>query len=207
GVPGELYLGGDGLARGYLARPDLTAERFLPDPFCRVPGARFYSTGDLARWRSDGSLEFLGRLDHQVKLRGYRIELAEIEEALAQLPAIQEAVVVLHEDTPENKRLVAYIVAKDGLQPLPPELHRELRTKLPEYMCPSTYMILAALPRTTTGKVNREALPSSTWERPEQEDSYVAPGNPIEEELARLWAEVLEIERVGVTDNFFAAGG
>lgn len=207
GIPGELYLGGAGLARGYLARPDLTAERFLPDPFSTAPGARMYRTGDRVRLLAQGDLEFLGRLDHQVKLRGYRIELGEIEEVLGQLSAIHQAVVALYDDDPADQRLVAYIVADDGSQLSRTQVQHELRAKLPEYMCPSTYIFLPALPLTPNGKVDRAALPSPAWEQPDLQESYVAPNNPIEEELAGLWADILGLQRIGIHDNFFANGG
>ncbi|HSK79450.1 MAG TPA: amino acid adenylation domain-containing protein, partial [Thermoanaerobaculia bacterium] len=201
GVPGELCLAGAGLARGYLHRPDLTAERFLPDPFAAEPGARTYRTGDLVRWRPGGSLDFLGRLDHQVKIRGFRIEPGEIEAALAALPGVREAVVTVREDTPGERRLVAY-VAGDATAD---ELRRSLREELPDYMVPAAFVTLAALPLTPNGKVDRKALPAP--ELPGPEGSYLAPRTPVEEILAGLWAEILGLERIGAHDRFFDLGG
>src|SRR5690606_33338068 len=152
GVPGELHIGGDGVARGYLHRPDLTAEKFIPHPFSRVPGARLYRTGDLARWRADGELEFLGRIDHQVKLRGFRIELGELEAALSQQPGIHDAVVLLREDAPGEKRLVAYTVGAVD----PETLRAALKTQLPDYMVPTAWVTLDALPLTPNGKIDRK---------------------------------------------------
>ena len=207
GVAAELYLGGEGLARGYLNRPELTEQRFVPDPFSAEPGARLYRTGDLCRWRQDGTLEYLGRIDHQVKIRGFRIELGEIESALAQHPAVGEAVVVAREDSPGDKRLAAYLVARGGSLPAWGELRRHLQTKLPEYMIPAAFVELPALPLLPNGKVNRRALPAPDGQRPEQEQPFAAPRTPMEEALAGLWAEVLGIERVGVFDDFFSLGG
>ncbi|HEX2202233.1 MAG TPA: amino acid adenylation domain-containing protein, partial [Longimicrobium sp.] len=188
-VPGELYAAGDGLARGYLGRPGLTAERFVPDPFER--GGRLYRTGDLARWRSDGTLEFLGRADTQVKLRGFRIELGEIEAVLAFLPAVREAVVAVREDGGE-KRLVAYVVpAEGGEAPSPAELRAALKARLPDYMVPSAFVSLKGLPLTPNGKVDRRALPAPEAGAPET--AYVAPSTPTEEALAAIWAEVLRM--------------
>jgi amino acid adenylation domain-containing protein len=203
GVPGELWLGGTGLARGYLRQPDLTAERFRPSPFAAAGGARLYRTGDLARHRYDGSLEFLGRLDQQVKIRGVRIEPAEIEAALRRLPRVREAVVVAREDPAGTPRLVAYCTGAAGDPPAAAELREFLRRSLPEAMVPSAFVVLAALPLTATGKVDRRALP------------VVAPGaaadgppeTPLEEILAALWCEVLGVERAGRDDDFFALGG
>ena len=205
GVPGELHLGGIGLARGYLQRPELTAERFLPHPFSELPGERLYRTGDLARYRPDGNIEFLGRLDHQVKVRGFRIELGEIEAVLGRHPGVQEAVVLAREDSPGEKRLVAYVVAQEGPAPSGSELRGFLQERLPEYMVPSAFVGLPALPLTPNGKVDRKALPAP--EGRGMEEGYVPPGTPTEELLAGIWAEVLRQERVGRQDNFFALGG
>ena len=219
GVPGELYLAGDGLARGYYGRPDLTSERFVRNPFSAATGARMYRTGDVARYLPDGNIAYLGRIDNQVKLRGFRIELGEIEAILSQHPAIKTCVVDLREDTPGDKRLVGYVVlypiirnaeeeATEESQRanLVHELRRWLREKLPEFMTPSAFVVLQALPLTLNGKINRRALPA-----PEQlhEDSvgYVAPRNAVEEKLAEIWSEVLRVPEIGVHDDFFDLGG
>ncbi len=204
GVAGELYIGGAGLARGYLRRPGLTAERFLPDPF-GPSGGRIYRTGDLARWRTDGSLECLGRVDHQVKVRGFRIELGEIEAALAKQPGVRDVVVAAREDQPGDVRLVAYLVpAEGGSPPAPADLRRSLAAGLPDYMVPSLFVTLPSLPLTPNGKVDRNALPAP---EPTRAESAVAPRNPVEEALAGIWAEVLGAESVGVFDDFFERGG
>ncbi|HYG65817.1 MAG TPA: amino acid adenylation domain-containing protein, partial [Thermoanaerobaculia bacterium] len=203
GVAGELLVGGAGVTRGYLQRPGLTAERFIPDPFGGVSGARLYRTGDLVRWLPDGAVDYLGRLDHQVKVRGLRIELGEIEAALVALPGIRQAVVVVRES-----RLVAYAVGHAGNIGgiVVEELRRSLRERLPDYMVPAVFVMLPALPLTASGKVDRKALPA-----PEQpgarEEGYVAPRTREEEILAAVWAQVLRLPRVGVTDNFFELGG
>jgi hypothetical protein len=207
GVPGELYIGGAGLARGYLNRPDLTAERFIPHPCSDEPGARLYRTGDLARYRPDGRLDFLGRLDHQVKIRGYRVELGEIEAVLTQHPAVQEAVVQAREDTPANRRLVAYVVARQPPGPSSGAIRRFLQAKLPGYMVPAAVVSLETLPLTTNGKVDRRALPPPDRDRPTLEETFVAPRTPVEEALAGIWADVLGLTQVGIHDNFFALGG
>ncbi|HSF38618.1 MAG TPA: non-ribosomal peptide synthase/polyketide synthase, partial [Thermoanaerobaculia bacterium] len=205
GAPGELFIAGVNLARGYVERPDLTAERFLPDPEGREPGGRVYRTGDLARWRGDGAIEYLGRLDHQVKIRGVRIELGEIETALTALPGVREAVVVargdqLREDRSE-KRLVAYVVGDIAVE----ELRQALRKRLPEAMVPAAFVTLAALPLNANGKVDRKALPAPEWQSTGAD--AVAPRTPVEEVLAGMWAEVLGLERVGAADHFFHLGG
>jgi amino acid adenylation domain-containing protein/thioester reductase-like protein len=207
GVPGELYLGGIGLARGYLNRPGLTAERFVPDPFGTAPGARLYRTGDRGRWLPGGVLEFLGRTDHQVKVRGFRIELGEIEAVLAAHPQVAECAVLAREDTPGDPRLVAYAAGRNGQAPLVDDLRALVNDKLPEYMMPSAFVILPALPRTAAGKVDRQALPAPGEWRPEMAREYVAPRTPLETALASAWAEVLRVERVGVHDSFFELGG
>ena len=232
GVPGELCIGGAGLARGYLGRPDLTAERFVPNPFAvagageereepstknqepslgnsklRTQHSRLYKTGDLVRWLPDGTLEFLGRVDHQVKIRGFRIELGEVEAALRQSPLIAEAVVAAREDQPGDKRLVAYIVPQNGKEPTTGELRSFLRTRLPDYMLPTAYVPLERLPLTSSGKVNLRALPAPDSTRLEIGSSFVAPRTPTEEQIAELWKNVLKLERVGVYDNFFELGG
>jgi amino acid adenylation domain-containing protein len=206
GVPGELHISGVGLARGYLNRPDLTAEKFLPNPFSSIPGARMYRTGDLARYLPDGNLEFLGRIDHQVKIRGFRIELGEIEAALGALPEVREVVVLAREDTPGDKRLVAYLVPQAGHSlPETAELRSKLAQTLPEYMLPAHFMSLEQLPLTPNGKIDRKALPAPDLLR--SEVGYVAPRTPTEETLAQIWAEVLKLDKVGIHDNFFELGG
>ncbi len=207
GVPGEFFIAGSGLARGYLNQPGLTAERFLPDPFSGVPGARMYRTGDLMRYRPDGSLEFLGRTDHQVKLRGFRIELGEIEAVLAQHPAVRHAVVLAREDTPGDKRLIAWVVPAPGDPPTIGELRGHLQRHLPEHMLPSAIVLLDAIPLTPGGKLDRAALPAPDRSRPDLAASYVAPRTSVEQMLADLWAALLGVEQVGVRDNFFELGG
>jgi amino acid adenylation domain-containing protein len=207
GIAGELWIGGDGLARGYFKRPELTREKFIHDPFYDKPAARMYKTGDLVRWQADGKIEFLGRTDHQVKIRGFRIELGEIESVLAGHPGVREAVVVVREDHPGDRRLVAYLTAKDGLPPTDSELRGLLLRKLPEYMVPFPFVILDALPLTPNGKVDRNALPAPQRAPAQSDRSYVAPRTPLEESLAGIWAEVLRIERVGIKQNFFDLGG
>ncbi|MBV9774031.1 MAG: amino acid adenylation domain-containing protein, partial [Gemmatimonadetes bacterium] len=205
GVPGELFIGGAGVGRGYLGRPELTAERFVPDPFARgAAGARLYRTGDRTRWLADGNLEFLGRIDHQVKIRGFRIETGEVEAVLAEHPGVREAFVMAREDAPGGARLVAYLTAEGAADPAPGELRAHLAERLPEYMVPSAFVTLDALPLTSNGKVDRRALPAPDA-APLTE--YVAPRTPTEERLAEIWAEVLGVERVGVHDHFFELGG
>ncbi len=204
GVPGELYIGGAGLARGYLKRPDLTAERFVPHPFSTEPGARLYRTGDLAKYLPDGNIEFLGRIDQQIKLRGYRIELGEIETVLGQHPEIEQAVVTLTAQGSEP-RLVAYLVAARELQH--GELRSYLKERLPDYMIPSAFVQLAELPLTPNGKIDRRALPAPEEGRLEAGQEYVAAQTPVEELLVGIWEEVLGVERVGIHDNFFELGG
>jgi acyl-CoA synthetase (AMP-forming)/AMP-acid ligase II/acyl carrier protein len=253
GVPGELYIGGDGLARGYFNRPDLTEQQFIPNPFskekgkrkkeketeedssvlpftfCLLPSCeRLYKTGDLARYRPDGNIEFLGRIDNQVKIRGFRIELGEIEAVLNQHPAVRETVVIVQEDIPGDKLLVAYIVPNQeqlkvegskveasqeqptNLQPAnlqPSDLRQFLKEKLPGYMVPSAYMVLNSLPLTPNGKVDRRVLPAVDTLSFDTKEDYVAPRTNVEEELARIWRQVLGRQQVGVHDNFFELGG
>ena len=207
GVAGDLYIGGVGMARGYVRRPDLTAEKFIPDPFSGEPGARLYKTGDIARYRPDGNIEFLGRTDHQVKIRGFRIELGEIEGTLEQHPAVLQAIVQPQEVAPGEKRLVAYVVAERESRPTAGELRGFLKDKLPEHMVPAVFVLLDAFPLTTNGKVNRRALPTPDDRRPELDQVFVACRTPTEELLAAIWSQVLGIERVGIYDNFFQLGG
>jgi amino acid adenylation domain-containing protein len=208
GVAGELLIGGIGLARGYLNRPDLTAEKFIPDPFSTEPGARLYRTGDLARYLADGQIEFAGRVDFQVKIRGSRIELGEIESALGEHPSVRRAVVTAREDVPGDKRLVAYVVARQGTADVAaPGLRAFLQERLPDYMIPAAFVLLDALPLNSNGKVNRDALPAPDQLRDEPEHEYVAPRTPVEELLASVWQQLLGVERVGIHDNFFALGG
>ncbi|NOK09188.1 non-ribosomal peptide synthetase, partial [Corallococcus exercitus] len=205
GVPGELFIGGDGVVRGYLGRPDLTAERFVPDAFRDEQGARMYRTGDRARWLADGTLEFLGRVDHQVKVRGFRIEPGEVEAALSRHEGVAAAVVVAREDVPGDTRLVAYVVAKPGQALDEAALREHARRQLPESMVPSAVMVLEALPLTPNGKVDRKELPAP--ELPRSEHRFVAPVTPTEQVLAGLWSRLLRVEPVGLHDDFFALGG
>jgi acyl-coenzyme A synthetase/AMP-(fatty) acid ligase/acyl carrier protein len=206
GVPGELHIGGR-LARGYLNRPELTAEKFIFNPFSREPGARLYKTGDLARYLPDGNLEFLGRADQQVKIRGVRVELGEVEAVLVQHAAVQEAVVLAWEDESGDKRLAAYVVADQHPLPSIPELRSFVQERLPHYMVPSAFVLLDALPLNPHGKLDRHALPVPDYEKPEQGKTFVAPRTPVEEKVARIWAEVLRLPQVGIYDNFFELGG
>jgi amino acid adenylation domain-containing protein/non-ribosomal peptide synthase protein (TIGR01720 family) len=207
GAPGELYLGGVALARGYLNRPELTAERFVPDPHSATDGARLYRTGDLARFLPDGSVECLGRIDGQVKIRGFRVEVGEIEAVLSEHPSVAEAVVNVREDTPGDKRLVAYVVAVGGDAPEGVELRRFAKEKLPEYMVPSAFVCMERLPLTPSGKVDRRALPAPERESFALAGEFAAPRNTAEEMLARLWSELLGVSQVGIHDNFFELGG
>ncbi|HEV2734106.1 MAG TPA: non-ribosomal peptide synthetase, partial [Longimicrobiaceae bacterium] len=206
GVAGELYLAGDGLSRGYTGRPELTAERYLPDPHGE-PGSRMYRVTDHVRWRPGGELEYLGRTDFQLRVRGFRIEPGEIETALRALPGVEDAVVVVREDTPGARRLVAYFTAAPGAPaPALGDLRTHLRDAVPEHMVPSAFVALEALPMTPNGKVDRLALPVPGG-RPGGGEDFVAPRTPTEEALAAIWSEVLEVPRVGAHDNFFDLGG
>ncbi len=207
GVPGELHIGGDGLAREYLNRPELTAEKFIPNPFSEEPGARLYKTGDLARYRPDGSIEFLGRLDDQVKIRGFRVEPGEIEAVLNGHSGVREAVVVAREDAPGEKRLVAYVVPESKERPLLGQLRAHLQQRLPEYMVPSGFVLLEALPLLPSGKVNRHELPAPDRTRPELERRYVAPRDTLERQLTEIWERVIGVHPIGARDNFFELGG
>jgi amino acid adenylation domain-containing protein/non-ribosomal peptide synthase protein (TIGR01720 family) len=206
GVRGELYIGGAGLARGYLNGPDLTAERFSPDPFATVPGARLYQTGDLARFRADGQIEFLGRADDQVKVRGYRIELGEIEAALRQHARVAAAVVGAHTEGRQT-RLIAYVVPRGDAQPTTRELREFLAARLPAHMLPAAFVTLAELPLTPSGKLDRRALPAPEMMRAAPAESFVAPHSAAERQLCAIWADILKVERVGLNDNFFELGG
>ena len=207
GVPGELYIGGDGVVRGYLNRAELTAERFVPHPFSDEPGRRLYRTGDLVRYLPDGNIEFLGRIDFQVKIRGYRIELGEIESLIQQHPVVRDAVVLLREDMPGNKQLVAYIVPHQSQAVIASDIRDHLKVKLAEFMVPSAYVVLDALPLTPNGKVDRRALPEPTENLLAAEASYVAPRTATEKALAKDWETLLRADRIGVNDNFFDVGG
>lgn len=206
GVPGELYIGGAGVARGYLNRPELTSARFVPNPFGDSPGARLYRTGDRVRWRPDGNLEFLGRFDHQVKLRGLRIELGEIESLLATHPAVSQCAVVLCEDRSRNKRLVAYYVRVDEATVGPADLTAHLCERVPGQMVPAQFVELPRLPLTSTGKVDRRALPAPD-DSPAEPNAAVHPRNATEQWLSSIWSELLGVEQVGIHDNFFDLGG
>jgi acyl carrier protein/pimeloyl-ACP methyl ester carboxylesterase len=207
GVTGELYIGGDALARGYLNRPELTAEKFVANPLEDAPSPRLYRTGDLVRWREEGQLEYLGRIDHQVKIRGFRIELGEIESRLRCHPALEQAVVAAREDSPGNKRLVAYLVTTEQKPPDIEELRSHLEQTLPGYMIPSAFVTLNALPLTPNGKVDRKALPAPETLGQAPAGDYVAPRTPLQQQLAQIWSSVLKVERVGLRDNFFVLGG
>ncbi|MEH2072610.1 MAG: MupA/Atu3671 family FMN-dependent luciferase-like monooxygenase [Nostoc sp.] len=228
GIPGELYIGGKGVVRGYLNQPQLTLERFISNPFSTNPNNKLYKTGDLAQYLPNGNIEFLGRVDHQVKFQGYRIELSEIETVLSQYPAVMEAVVVAREEQPGNKRLVAYIVPTQQAQDITftpktqlltdeqiiakptfsiGDLRAFIKERLPEYMVPSTFVTLNALPLTPNGKIDRNALPAPETFRPELEVSYVAPKTEVEKVIASIWQELLQVEKVGIHDNFFELGG
>jgi amino acid adenylation domain-containing protein len=210
GVPGEIYLGGIGLARGYLGRPDLTAASFVPDPFGAAAGARLYRTGDQACWRTDGMLQFLGRRDRQIKLRGVRVELGEVEAALRRLPNVREAAAIAHTFAPGDVRLVAYLVSVEGRTIDPVALRDALRQSLPDHLVPSMLVPLAALPLTPNGKLDRRALEAPAIERRGLTSTAAAtraPRTPIETALVSIWSEVLRLDQVGVEDDFFALGG
>jgi amino acid adenylation domain-containing protein len=207
GIPGEIHIGGVGLARGYLDRPRLTAERFIPDPFSQRQGARIYKTGDVARRLADGNIEYLGRIDRQLKIRGYRVEPGEVESILLNHEAVAEAIVIPIDDGPVWKKLVAYVVFKAEAPAATEQLRDYLRSKLPDYMVPSLFIPLSSIPLTTNGKVDLAALPAAIPERLISGGEYVAPHTPVEEMLAGIWSEVLGAQRVGINDNFFELGG
>lgn len=206
GIPGEIFVGGEGLARGYLQRPEMTAERFIPDPFSQHPGARLFRTGDLGRYLADGNIEYRGRRDHQVKIRGFRIELGEIETVLATNAHVREVVAVALDDERSEKRLVAYVVA-GGEAPTAGELRAHLLQKLPDYMVPAVFVMLDSLPLTASGKVNRLALPKPEREHFAATEEFLAPRTLTEDLLATIWAGVLDCDRVGIHDDFFLLGG
>lgn len=207
GVAGELYIGGDGLARNYLNRPGLTAERFVPSPFSGEAGARLYRTGDLVRYLPDGSIEFTGRLDDQVKIRGFRVETGEVEALLGQHPAVRETVVVARKDTEGDRRLVAYVVVEEQEGATVNDLRMYLRQRLPGYMIPASFVLLERLPLTENGKVDRRALPEPHDDRVELDTNFVSPRDTVELLLAQIWEDVLDMQRVGVCSNFFELGG
>jgi amino acid adenylation domain-containing protein len=210
GVAGELYLGGVGVARGYLRRPQLTAERFIPNPLSRSEGQRLYQTGDVVRRMWDGELEYVGRADHQVKVRGYRIELGEIESAMRKLEGVREAVVIAREDEPGDKRLVAYLVANPGelaAKELSAEMRRRLGETLPDYMVPSAVVLMEKMPRLANSKIDRNALPALDRSSQAVKHSYIAPRTPVEEVLAAIWAHALRVDQVSIDDDFFNLGG
>lgn len=211
GVTGELHIGGVGLARGYLNRPELIATHFVPHPFATTSGARLYRTGDLGRYRADGNIEYLGRMDHQVKIRGFRIELGEIEAVLVQHPIVRDVVVLVREDTPHDmpndKRIVAYVVLNGECATPADELRRVIKEKLPNFMIPSAFVVLEAMPLTPNGKIDRQALPIPDHARPAIEEAFTAPRTPIEEMIAAIWSETLKLEKIGIHDNFFILGG
>ena len=207
GIAGELYIGGEGLARGYLRRPALTAEKFVPHPYTDRRGARLYRTGDRVRFRRDGHLEFLGRADDQVKIRGYRIEPGEIEAALKSCPSVREAAVIAGDDVVEGKRLIGYVVPDGQTYPATNELRDFLKERLPEHMIPAVFVFLERMPVTASGKPDRRALPAPDASRPSLTAPFVAPRNELEREIAAIWRESLRLERVGVEDNFFDIGG
>jgi natural product biosynthesis luciferase-like monooxygenase protein len=207
GVAGELFIGGAGVARGYLRRPELTAERFAPHPFRHESTGRLYRTGDLARYRADGTVEFLGRIDHQVKIRGHRIELGEIEHALANHPAVREAVVVAREETPGDVRLIAFLGVNGGPTPTSSTLRDFLARSLPAAMVPGSFVVLDALPRTANGKLDRHALPSPDRVHSDRTERTTAPRTPIEATLAEIWKRVLRVEHVGIDDSFTDLAG
>ncbi len=206
GVAGELYIGGVQVAKGYINRPELTAERFIPDPFSKIPSGRLYKTGDLARFLPDGNIEYLGRLDFQVKIRGLRIELGEIETILGEHQAVREVVVTAREDTPGDKRLVAYIVPQQNIQTNIGQLRDYLKERLPDYMIPAAFVLLSALPLNPNGKVDRRSLPMPEKEHL-SEKMYVAPQKELEQTIANIWRDLLQVEKIGIDDSFFDLGG
>ncbi|MDQ2869940.1 MAG: non-ribosomal peptide synthetase [Acidobacteriota bacterium] len=206
GVVGDLHVGGAGVARGYRNRPDLTAEKFIRDPFGGA-GRRLYRTGDRARVMPNGDLEYVGRVDGQIKIRGFRIEVGEVEVALRGIPAVREAVVRAREDVPGEARLVAYVMPEPESSPSVGELRRRLKELLPEHMVPSSFVLLAEMPKTASGKIDAAALPPPDEKRPNLDETYVPPRTPVERALVEIWTNVLRIDRIGIHDNFFDLGG
>jgi amino acid adenylation domain-containing protein len=207
GVAGELFIGGSGVTHGYLNQPALTAAKFIPDPFATDPGGRLFRTGDLVRYRPDGTLEFVGRSDRQVKIRGFRVELGEIEAVLGQHPAVRSLVVTAREDLPGATRLVAYVVPAGSSPGIVEELSRLARSRLPEQMVPEAFLLLEALPLTPSGKIDQKSLPAPEANRPELAQAYRIPRSPVEKTIADIWSAVLKVERAGIHDNFFELGG
>jgi len=207
GVAGELYIGGDGVARGYLNSPELTAAKFIHNPFSSDPTAQLYKTGDCARYLPDGNIEFLGRKDYQIKIRGFRVEPGEAEAILSHHPNVKQAVVLARDDMPGEKRLVAYVVPHQQAGPAVSELRLLLKAQLPEYMVPSAFVLLERLPLTQNGKLDREALPVPDKDSFESETGFLAPRDPVELQLTKIWEELLNIKPIGVKDNFFDLGG
>ena len=204
---GNLFIGGDGLARGYHNQEELTNEKFLPNPFDDRNGSRLYRTGDLARYHEDGNIEFYGRTDHQVKIRGFRIELGEIEVVLSQHPAVRENIVVTKEDATTEKRLIAYLVVHQETTLTINEIRNFMQDKLPNYMIPAVFVFLDSLPLTPNGKTDRKALPEPKALHPESQATYQAPQTDVEQTIATIWQEVLKLEKVGIHDNFLDMGG
>ena len=207
GVAGELCIGGAGVAAGYLDRPELTAEKFIDNPFDPERKSKLYRTGDLARYRADGTLECLGRTDHQIKLRGFRIELGEVESLLDAMPGVAQSVVITREDSPGDMRLVGYLVAAAQSHIAPEDVATKLKEQLPDYMVPSAWVILPTLPLTPNGKIDRRALPAPEIGRVNRAAGYVAPRTPQEYTLAEIWEQLLSIGRISVHDDFFDVGG
>jgi acyl-coenzyme A synthetase/AMP-(fatty) acid ligase/acyl carrier protein len=207
GVSGELCIGGEGVARGYWQRPDVTAQQFVPHPYSTLPGARMYRTGDVARYRPDGRLEWVARMDHQIKLRGYRIELGEIEALLRQQVSVQEAVVLIRDDGGEDGRLIAYVSMEAGHPFDQIGVRESLQKIVPGYMLPSVFVGVEAFPLTPNGKIDRKALPAPDGADFTQGMTYVAPRTVLEELLVEVWQEVLKVDRIGIHDNFFELGG
>uniref|UniRef100_UPI0039C6927E amino acid adenylation domain-containing protein n=1 Tax=Nodularia chucula TaxID=3093667 RepID=UPI0039C6927E len=206
-IPGEIYIGGVGVGRGYYLRPDLTAEKFIPNPYTNIAGERLYKTGDLARYLSNGEIEYIGRMDDQVKIRGFRIELKEIEAIIIQHPEVRQVVVVVRSDLGDSQRIVAYVVPEQEQTLIIPELRNFLESKLPNYMVPATFVTLETLPLTPNGKVDRKALPAPDTVRPELEKAFIAPQTIVEKQLAIIWRQVLGLAEIGINDNFFELGG